>query len=612
MNFKTIITGTALALAAAAAAHDGNHGGLLFAAPMAGGQETPAVSTTAKGLSAFKLNEAMDTLWIYAAASGLSGPITKAHIHKGKRGEAGAPVLDLSAKVSGNTITAIWTGFSRDDLSALLRGVYYINVHTTANPNGEIRGQIELERDRVFLADVMGWDEVPAVETSARGVAIVQLSPDDSLLSVQAIVQGIDTVTGAHIHKGPSGANGTVVQNLFPALHDGVIDTVIPVSAIPEAAAFLDSLKKGSLYINFHSKAHTGGEIRGQLRGENERSMLAAIEGEHEVPAVESAGEGMGYFSLSPDDSTLTIRVVFAGLDSVTAAHIHKGVTGANGSPLITLTSMISGNAIVGSVKLSTLADPAGFVDAFVRGGLYVNVHTKAHTGGEIRGQLLLRARSGFAFMLDGAREVPSVSSSAYGVGFASVAPDHANLRYMVLAGDLYGSLKAAHFHKAAAGLNGAPVLTITSAFSGALASGIWRATDSVPFTHEAAQDFSVGGYYVNVHSDYYPNGEIRGQVADPAAQVASAVRPRAQASAAPHNALLTGDGLGLRIQGTPGSIANVTLAGADGRSRAAFSLRLGADGFSPAGDLSRLAPGLYFASWHDGAMSNRVPLLKR
>jgi hypothetical protein len=607
---KTV--GMALALMAAAEAHDGNHGGLLFSAPMDGGQEVPAVTAAAKGLAGFKLNEAMDSMWIYAAVSDASGPITKFHIHNGKRGEAGTVAVDLGAKLTGNTVSTVWTGFTRADLTAMLRGAYYVNAHTAANPNGELRGQIQLERDRLYTADVMGWDEVPAVETNARGVAIVQLSPDDSLLSVKVGVQGIDTITLAHIHQGPAGANGSPVVNLFPALKGNMIDTVIRVSSLSAPAAFLDSLKKGSLYVNFHSKAHGTGEIRGQLRLDTERTLLAAIEGEHEVPAVESQGEGLGYFSLSPDDSTLTVRVVFDGLDSVTAAHIHTGATGANGGVLVNLTSMIAGNSIVGSVKVSSLANPGAFVDAFIRGGLYVNVHTKAHPTGEIRGQLLFRARGGYVFPLKGANEVPAVSSDAYGVGLASVDADHTNLRFMALAGGLYGSLKAAHFHKGAVGANGPAAFTITSAFSGALASGVWTARDSVPFTHDNAVDFFAGNLYMNVHSDYYPAGEIRGQAADAAAQAPAAVRRDAAGAALAQRALLTGDGRGMRIQGNPGSLVHVTLADAGGRSRAEFSLRLGGDGFSPVADLSGLAPGLYFAGWRDGASIARMPLLRR
>lgn len=610
---KTIKAMTAaLGLVMAAQAHDGNHGGLVFSAPMDGAQETPAVAGTAKGLAGLKLNEAMDSLWIYAAVSGTTGPITKIHIHNGLRGQAGTVAHDLLPNLSGNTVSAVWTGFSRADLSALLRGAWYINAHTAANAGGELRGQIEMERDRLFLADIMGWDEVPNVETAARGVAIVQLSPDDSLLSIKVGLSGLDSITGAHIHQGPAGANGTVVCNLFAALKGGSIDTVVHVSSLAAPGAFLDSLKKGSLYVNFHTKAHPSGEIRGQLRLETERALVAAIEGEHEVPAVESEGDGLGYFSLSPDDSTLKVRVAFDGLDSVTAAHIHQGATGANGGVLLNLTPFITGNAIAADVKLSSLANPSAFVDALVRGGLYVNVHTKAHPTGEIRGQLLFRARSGFVFPLQGAREVPAVASDAYGIGLATVAEDHADFRYLAFAGNLYGSLKAAHFHKAAAGAAGPAVLTITSAFSGPFASGVWTARDSVPFTHESAADFAAGSFYLNVHSDYYPAGEIRGQAADAPAQASTAVAPAARAQGRASRALLTADGRGLRIQGAPGSNVSVTLADASGRARARFDLRLGGDGFSAAADLSALAPGLYFAAWRDGANLLREPLLRR
>jgi hypothetical protein len=605
--------GWALTAAVSLWAHDGNHGGLVLSAVMDGAQEVPAVETSARGLMGFKMNEAMDTVWIEGAVSGLGSAITKLHLHAGKRGEAGAVAVDLMPYLHGNSVSAVWTGFSRADLAAMLRGAYYVNLHTADKPAGELRGQVEMERDRVFTADIMGWDEVPAVETSAKGVGIFQLSPDDSLLRVSIGLDGLDSITGAHLHQGPAGSNGTVVANLFGALAGNAIDTVIPVSSLASPAAFVDSLKKGSLYFNVHTKAHGTGEIRGQLRPQTERTMLAALEGEHEVPAVEGEGEGLGYFSLSPDDSTLTVRVVFDGLDSVTAAHIHKGATGANGGALVNLASLISGHGISGEVKISALADPAGFVDALVRGGLYVNVHTKAHGTGAIRGQLLFRARDGFVFRMDGSHEVPAVTSGASGVGIATMAPDHADVRFFALADGLYGDLKASHFHKGAAGVNGPAALNITQAFHGPFASGVWTARDSVPFTHDLAAAFLTGGLYLNVHSDYYPAGEIRGQVADPAGQAPAAVRFGAARAAAKSRALLSGDGRGLRIQGAPGSIVNVTVADASGRARAGYALRLDGDGVSSTADISALAPGLYFASWRDAeAGPVRSPLLRR
>ena len=72
--------------------------------------------------------------------SGLSGPATAAHIHLGKAGTAGAVLIPLCGPCkngqSGNAM------LSAKAITAIKTGKAYVNVHTAANPGGEIRGQL--------------------------------------------------------------------------------------------------------------------------------------------------------------------------------------------------------------------------------------------------------------------------------------------------------------------------------------------------------------------------------------------------------------------------------------------------------------------------------------
>ena len=70
----------------------------------------------------------------------LTGPATAAHIHMAAKGQSGNVVVPLCAPCkSGATGTATLTAA---DLSAFRKHLLYVNVHTTKNPNGEIRGQL--------------------------------------------------------------------------------------------------------------------------------------------------------------------------------------------------------------------------------------------------------------------------------------------------------------------------------------------------------------------------------------------------------------------------------------------------------------------------------------
>ena len=74
--------------------------------------------------------------------SRLSGKAIAAHIHRGKTGVAGAVLVPLCGPcTSGQTGRA---NISKHLADALERGQAYVNVHTSKNPAGEIRGQVKL------------------------------------------------------------------------------------------------------------------------------------------------------------------------------------------------------------------------------------------------------------------------------------------------------------------------------------------------------------------------------------------------------------------------------------------------------------------------------------
>ena len=74
----------------------------------------------------------------------LSGPAVAAHVHRGRVGVAGGVILALCGPCrSGQTGTAkVTKAVARGDA----QGTAYVNVHTTKNPAGEIRGQAKLTR----------------------------------------------------------------------------------------------------------------------------------------------------------------------------------------------------------------------------------------------------------------------------------------------------------------------------------------------------------------------------------------------------------------------------------------------------------------------------------
>ena len=74
--------------------------------------------------------------------SNLTGPVTGAHIHVGNAGIAGPMLIPLCERcVSGQHGTIQITA---NQTKVLLSDATYVNIHTTRNPNGEVRGQVSV------------------------------------------------------------------------------------------------------------------------------------------------------------------------------------------------------------------------------------------------------------------------------------------------------------------------------------------------------------------------------------------------------------------------------------------------------------------------------------
>jgi hypothetical protein len=115
-----------------------------------------------------------------------------------------------------------------------------------------------------FAADVnvtLSGDQVtPAVTTSASGSGTITIGDDHS-------VSGSVTTTGvagpaAHIHMAAAGQNGPVI---VPMTKSGDNTWTVQAGAKLTDQQY-DAFKAGNLYVNVHSAAHPGGEIRGQLK----------------------------------------------------------------------------------------------------------------------------------------------------------------------------------------------------------------------------------------------------------------------------------------------------------------------------------------------------------
>ena len=125
-------------------------------------------------------------------------------------------------------------------------------------------------------------------------------------------------------------------------------------------------------------------------------TYVAQLKGANEVPALAVAGTGTATFTLT--GKSLSYRVTVSGLTgNAAASHIHMGAAGVNGNILVPFNAapVQNGEVASGIIDLTlpvsngqTSITGDQLLDLLNRGMLYTNVHTAAHPGGEIRGQI--------------------------------------------------------------------------------------------------------------------------------------------------------------------------------------------------------------------------------
>ena len=115
---------------------------------------------------------------------------------------------------------------------------------------------------RMEAVTLTGSNEVPSVSTSAAGTGSVTVGRDRGV-KAKITVTGMNA-TAAHIHMGAAGSNGPVI---VPFTKSGDNTFVAPDGAKMTEEQY-EAWKAGKTYVNVHSAANPGGEVRAQLRGD--------------------------------------------------------------------------------------------------------------------------------------------------------------------------------------------------------------------------------------------------------------------------------------------------------------------------------------------------------
>ncbi len=121
-------------------------------------------------------------------------------------------------------------------------------------------------------------------------------------------------------------------------------------------------------------------------------NLVSLLSGANEVPANASTATGSGALALDTTAGTLGYLISFSGLSGpVTAAHFHAAPVGVAGPVVFNLSgSTISGIGSSSGLFVGAMTGLTALqISAVQSNGWYVNLHTAAFPGGEIRGQIV-------------------------------------------------------------------------------------------------------------------------------------------------------------------------------------------------------------------------------
>jgi len=322
-------------------------------------------------------------------------------LNRGYAGENGPVLVRLD-----NTGSAEWSlppssVLTAEDIEKMDAGGVYVNVTSARSPDGAVRGQV-VRGGAVGVNFLTGFGSqvIPASGSAASASIAVTSSaavfPTGVVgkfrdIELHVNVHALEDVSAVHVHEALAGDNGPIVVEL-------VQDPADPMHWFTRQALFdddaIDAFKRGYclngscdpwLYVDIHTIANPGGELRAQL-GYRTAVQFVALSADDVLPRVPAASAGTVATTITDIvgwDWTieLTMHANLDGMDDATAVTLNYGPVGMNGPTVYSLQrepdrpNHWSGRTL--------LNEPAGATAH----GWYVNVSTPEYPDGQLRGQ---------------------------------------------------------------------------------------------------------------------------------------------------------------------------------------------------------------------------------
>ena len=147
------------------------------------------------------------------------------------------------------------------------------SIQTDAGPSFIGAVQPDLS-PKLFKVTISGANEVPPVTTPGTGYAVLTFDAGSRTLTFQANVRNTTgPITLAHIHRGAIGVAGPVAYDIMPKMiTEGVYIGSVVISNADQALLY-----SNGLYLNFHTAANPGGEVRGQINADKGEGIIVGV-----------------------------------------------------------------------------------------------------------------------------------------------------------------------------------------------------------------------------------------------------------------------------------------------------------------------------------------------
>ncbi|MBW3665128.1 MAG: CHRD domain-containing protein [Actinobacteria bacterium] len=252
------------------------------------------------------------------------------------------------------------------------------------------------------------------------------------------------------------------------------------------------------------------------------RTRLALMTGEAEVddegdPSGLAGAGGAGDVRGTPDGGALCYSWFSDVPEPVAAAHVHEGAEGVNGPPVVPL--LVSPGLFGDPYGCTFGIDEAVVADILANpGGYYLNLHTESFPGGAVRGQLLEPSFLAGSFTTAeeaGVEGLPFAGGFGFFVGNAD---DPTELCYFTFAFGTTGDPTAQHIHDVETGGVVVPLETPEKReFSPEDVFYVaWDCAEGLDEATVAAIGATPSDYYLNVHTEANPGGELKGLLFTP------------------------------------------------------------------------------------------------